>query len=127
MPILFACATGVAVLTVLVLTGAMAAMDLSHPFWQTRASLIGGGVGLLVAAALLWIMRFRHGLLRHMVSGAALALSVVVYFTWRSARIFIDSADYEAAAGQMWFLGYHMTCALLVAFVALLVASLKRG
>ncbi len=123
MRILFACLCGVAVLAVLVLTGLLATVDLTHPFWQTRASLTGGMVGVMLGGGLLWITGSKPALARTMAWSMSMALAAVLFITWRAAQTFINSADFEAAAGELWFLGYHLVAATLVALVALVVAQ----
>ncbi len=123
MRILFACLSGVAVLAVLVLSGLMAMAELTHPFWQTRASLTGGMVGAMLGGGLLWVAGGKPTLARTMAWSMGMSLAVVLFITWRAARIFITSADFEAAAGQLWFLGYHLVAATLVALIALIVAQ----
>ncbi|WP_371229127.1 hypothetical protein [Roseovarius sp. 2305UL8-3] len=123
MRILFACLCGVAVLAVLVLSGLLAAVELTHPFWQTRASLTGGVVGVMLGGGLLWITGSKPALARTMAWSMGISLGIVLFITWRAAQTFITSADFEAAAGELWFLGYHLVAATLVALVALIVAQ----
>ena len=126
MPILLSCLSGCAVLAALVLSGAFAAIEFSHPFWQMRASLTGGAVGAILAAGLLWLIRRKPSLSRVMGSAVGVALGVAGFVTWRAARKFIDSDDFEPLAGQIWFLGYHISAALIVAFVALIAIRRLR-
>jgi len=117
---------GMAALAALVSGGAMAAADLAHPFWQTQATLNGGGAGVILAAALLWLSRGRPGAGRAMAAGAGLSLAAALWVTWRAARIFISSAEFEPMAGRVWFLGYHAVAALVVLTVAMTIGQLRR-
>lgn len=121
MPIILSCLSGIAVLALLVISGGMAASDLAHPFWVQKASVIGAVAGGTLSAALLWLVARKPGMKSAVTSGVALALIAIVLMTWRAARKFIDSADFEPVAGKLWYLGYHMLAALIVAFAALLV------
>ena len=125
MTFILALAGGVAVLAALVSGGTMEAAELAHPFWQTRATLAGGGAGVLLAAGALWLDRRRPGAGRAMIAGAILALMGALWVTWRAARAFITAAEFEPVAGQVWFLGYHAVAALVVLSVALAVARLR--
>ncbi len=127
MRIAIACLAGVITLAALVLSGAIAAADLSHPFWQIRASLTGGLIGALFGGGLIWITGTSDHHARTFAIALGLALLATLYVTWSAARMFIDSANYEPAAGQMWFIGYHIVCALIVAVVALLVIAITRA
>lgn len=126
MPILIACISGLGLLAALVFSGAMALADLSHPFWQTKASVTGGLIGCILAAGLSWITGMRRRMARRSATVFALVLIAALLVTWRAARRFIDSADYEPLAGQVWFYGYHLLCAMIVATVALQIISLRR-
>lgn len=123
MRIAFACLSGAAVLAFLVLTGLLSAAQLTHPFWQTRASLTGGVVGVMLGGGLLWMTDSKPALARTMAWSMGMALAVVVFITWRAARTFITSAEFEAAAGELWYLGYHLVAAFLVALVAMVVVA----
>lgn len=123
MPLLIACASGVAVLAVLVVSGVMASADLSHPFWQTKASVTGALIGAALGAGLIWITNASGRASRYIAAVLGLCLAVALGVTWRAARIFIDSAAFEPVAGQVWFFGYHALCALIVAVVALLITA----
>ncbi len=126
MRIVIPCLIGIASLAALVLSGAIAAADLSHPFWQTRASLTGGLIGTLFSGGLIWITGASGHHARTIAIALGVALLAILYVTWSAARMFIDSANYEPAAGQMWFVGYHISSALIVAVVAMLVVAFTR-
>ena len=117
---------GVAVLAALVSGGAMTGADLAHPFWQARASVTGGAIGAVLAIGLVWLAARRPGSLRIVSAGALLALPASLAVTWRAARTFIDSADFEPLAGRVWFLGYHAVAALVVLGAALAIIALRR-
>ncbi len=119
---------GLVGLAALHVTGLIQAWDLSHPFWHLRATLTGAAGAVVVGLAVFWITgrwpRLGTGLTILLV----VALPVAAYVTWRAARVFIDSADFEPAAGQVWFMGYHATAALIVLTVAVLVyRAVKRS
>lgn len=117
---------GVAVLALLWLSGAMAAADLAHPFWQTRATLAGGGAGAAVALGLLALAGRRGRRLRVLLATALIGLAAAGLVTWRAARVFIDSPDFEPLAGKLWFLGYHTLAALIVIAIALALAARRH-
>jgi len=96
-------------------TGVMSKLNLSHPFWETKATLVGAAIGLVLAFGIV-ALRGRAGCFVNGVLFAALLLSFAV--TWRAARFFINSPDYEPLAGQIWFFGYHAFVATLVAVLA---------
>ncbi|MFK7938322.1 MAG: hypothetical protein AB8B82_03015 [Roseovarius sp.] len=127
MTLLIACSVGVAVLAALVLSGGMAALDLAHPFWQTKASITGALVGCVLSAGLIWITEAQRRYARTVAMGVGVLLAGVGFVTWRAARTFIDSAEYEPTAGQIWFFGYHALTALVVLFVAMTVIALRRS
>jgi hypothetical protein len=118
---------GAALLAVLWLSGAMSAADLAHPYWQTRGTLTGGAAGMVAALALLAVARGRARRLRVLLVTGLAALGVALVVTWRAARTFIESADFEPLAGKVWFLGYHALAALIVVAVALMLAARKGG
>jgi len=116
-------AAGAVVLALLWSSGAMATADLAHPFWQTRATMAGGFAGAAIALGLAWFAGRRERVSRGLPAAGAVALAAALLVTWRAARIFIDSADFQPLAGKVWFLGYHVLAALVVITVALAVAT----
>jgi len=118
MRIILSCLVGLAVLAVLALSGAMTATDLAHPFWLMSASQASGAGGVVLAAGLLWLQGSRAGLAKVLGWAALVLLPLSALVTWRAARVFIDSADFQPLAGKLWFLGYHALAGLIVLTVA---------
>ena len=118
--------SGAVVLALLVLSGAMAAADLAHPFWQTQATLAGGGAGVVISLLPAWAAQRRGRLPRWLPIAGLTGLAAALVVTWRAARVFIDSADYQPLAGKIWFFGYHALAALIVITIALAVTAWRH-
>ena len=107
-------------LVVLHATGLVAVSNLSHPFWHVKATLVGGTIGVAMTIFLFWLTDRRPGIARDLIIVMAVAFPVGLFITWYSARIFIESADFEWLAGQVWHKGYQTLVALFVPLVALI-------
>lgn len=116
----------VGLMALLHVAGTMQALNLSHPFWHAKATLIGTGAGLVLTVGLCWLGGVAPGPARMLEVLSLIALPVALAVTWYAARIFINSADYEPFAGKVWFLGYHALVALLVVAVAHFFPRLAR-
>ena len=123
---LIALLAGLVVLAALHVTGSIQTWDLSHPFWHLRATLTGAGAAVILTLGLFWTGARWPRIATGLTAGLVIALPVAAYVTWRAARTFIDSADFEPAAGQVWFMGYHVTAALIVICTALVTARLLQ-
>lgn len=120
---LIALAVALALVFVLHLTGVITSHGLSHPFWHVQATMVGAGIGVAFTVGLCWLGGRSPGGARVLRWLCVLGLPLCLGVTWYAARYFINPAEYEPVAGQVWYLGYHATVAL---FVAVIGAYLPR-
>lgn len=109
------------ILTVLSVTGIFADYSLSHPFWQTKATLIGGAIGVAITLLLFWVFNRWKSVSSMLSILVGILFAVSIFTTWYFARVFIDSAVFEPLAGKIWFFGFHVLVALFVPAIALTV------
>lgn len=109
------------ILAILSGTGIFADYSLSHPFWQTKATLVGGAIGIAIALLLFWAFNRWQSTSSMLSILVGLLFAASIFTTWYFARIFIDSAVFEPLAGKIWFFGYHVLVALFVPIVALII------
>lgn len=83
--------------------------------WYPNATIIGGLIGLVIALILIKLNRNKLNV------AIILLLTIAASITYYYARVFIDSANFEPEAGYNWFLGYHVTMALLVPSLAIII------
>ncbi len=99
-------------------------LTIYHPIWNIRATMIGGAIGLAVILLLILLERKLPAATKSggMIAGILFVVAMAV--TWYYAGIFVNSANFEAFAGQIWFFGYIAAMAMLVPVVALVI---RRG
>jgi len=107
-------------LAMLHVTGLVTVSNLSHPYWHVKATLVGDTIGVVVTIFLFWLIEHRPALVRVVIIVMAVAFPICLFITWYSAHIFIQSADFEALAGQVWHKGYQILVALFVPLVAII-------
>ncbi len=104
-------------------SGLLARVNLTHPIWRENAALYGGLAGAALSALVFWSSaakpRLGRWLERLVMLGfiAALAVSLI------SAKIFIEAAEYNALAVQLWHKGSY---AVFISFVPSLAALLAK-
>jgi hypothetical protein len=117
----FSLAIATALLVLFQLSGLLALFELSHPWWESRANLAGGVIGFSIATVLFWLemswMQLTSRLFVVLMMLFPLCLVVTAYF----AQKFINAADFEPLAGQIWHKGYITTIALFVPVTAFIV------
>ncbi len=97
---------------------------LSHPFWSTKANLIGIGIGLVVAAILLWMCQenFRRllisSVLTFLLAGALFSIAI------EAKEIFAASYAENRLAGKVWYFSFIGMIGTLFAAFSLSVTCL---
>ena len=109
------------VLAILSFTGIFADYSLSHPFWQSKATLVGGAIGIVLTLILFWVFNRWQSVSSMFSMLAGIMFVASIFTTWYFARVFIDSAVFEPLAGKIWFFGFHVLVALFVPVVALII------
>lgn len=109
------------ILAILSSTGTFAKYSLSHPFWETKATLIGGAIGIAITLLLFWVINRWQSVSSMLSILVGLLFAASIFTTWYYARIFIDSAVFEPLAGKIWFFGFHVLAALFVPLIALTI------
>ena len=102
-------------------------LTIYHPFWNIKATLIGGAIGLAILV-IIYLLEIRYpaaSRLLFTLVGILLVISIAI--TWNYASIFVNSADFEALAGKVWFFGYIVTMAMLVPVAGLTIGRLMPG
>jgi len=115
-------------LALLQLSGTFAKFSLSHPFWETKATLVGAGIGIALALVLFIVFSRWRSVMPMLTTLIFVLLIICTGITWYFARVFINSEVFEPLAGQIWFFGYNGFVALLVpAFTMLIRRFLPSG
>jgi len=99
---------------------------LTHPFWRENVTLYGSLIGAVLASLMFWIgwHKPRLGRAIGVLSGGILLISLGV--TLYAAKVFIDSADFEALAANVWHKGAYTVFASAVVWFASLLAAAKN-
>jgi len=124
---LFSLIVAIALLTLFQVTGLIATLSLSHPWWNTDATLTGGSIGIASAVILFWLEKSKPTASKRLALLASILFLICLAATWYFAQKFINAANFEPLAGQMWHKGYITTIALFVPMAAYLIRPLISG
>ena len=108
-------------LALMQLSGMFSKFSLSHPFWETKATLIGAGIGIAIALVLFIAIKRSRSIMPMLTTLVMVLLVICTGVTWYFARVFINSEVFEPLAGKIWFFGYHGLVALFVLVVAMFI------
>ena len=115
-----------AVVAALHYAGLLDKTNLTHPFWRRNATLFGSLTGAFLAGGMFWVgwHKPRLGRAIGVVFGGIflIALPITLY----AAKVFIDSADFERLAGNIWHKGAYTVFAAGVVWLASLFAAVKK-
>lgn len=106
-------------------SGLLARFNLTHPIWRDNATLYGSLVGAGLAGLVFWACAAKPRLGRWLERLVMLGFMVAVPVTLISAKIFIDSADYNAWAIFLWHKGSYTVFITFVPSMAALLAKLR--
>lgn len=97
----------------------------THPIWQGNATLYGSLAGAILSALLFWACatkpRLGRVLERTVIFGFWLALAVTLY----NARIFINAAEFDPVAINLWHKGSYAVFITFIPALAALLAKLR--
>ncbi|MCJ8324243.1 MAG: hypothetical protein HRU29_14190 [Rhizobiales bacterium] len=89
-------------------------LSLAHAWWHTNATLIAASIGLVIGLLLIWLKPLKPEMAKWLERGLVLTFVIATYITYAAGREFIDSAVFEARAGQVWHIGYYVTVATFI-------------
>lgn len=89
----------------------------AHPFWSDQVILVGAGLGLVVFA-----VSFRLGRAGQTLAALLLAAGAFGLASYGKSAFAASFAE-DAAAGRLWYLGWHATCTFAVAAISAISAA----
>lgn len=106
------------VLTVLYALGMLRSYNIAHPFWLKNAAFYGGigGVGFAYALFIVRAVKPTAGRILTMITGLFFVASLSA--TRHYAQIFIDAANFDKTAADIWHWGSYLTIGTFVIVVA---------
>ena len=112
-----------AILAALYFSGTISSYNITHPFWHNNATLYGGIAGAVLAWVLFVIAANKpklSGLLMSLVNIVfVISLIVTLYF----ANRFVNAADYDAFAVQIW---HKSSWATIISFIPQVAHLLRK-
>ena len=111
-------------LAILQMFGLFSKYSLSHPFWEMRATLVGGGIGVVLSLILLYAFARWRPVFPMLTMLVSVLFVICISVTWYFARVFINSEVFEPLAGKIWFFGFHGLVALFVPLVTVTIRKL---
>lgn len=111
-------------LSLLNIAGVIAALDLTHPFWHKNAILYGAIAGAVIAGFALWLAKKKPAMSTFIITIIAIIFVGGFIITRYFAGVFINSADFEPMAIQIWHIGSYTTIISFVPLVALILKQL---
>jgi len=118
-------ALSLAAVAALHFSGALGGFNLTHPVWRDNATLYGSLAGALLSALLFWACaakpRLGRWLERLVMLGFVAALSV----TLLNAQAFINAAEFDPMAINLWHKGSYAVFITFVPALAALLAKLR--
>jgi hypothetical protein len=118
-------AFSLAVVAGLHFSGALSGFNLTHPVWRDNATLFGSLGGAVLSALLFWACAAKPRLGRWLEGLVLLAFFGALAVTLLSARSFINAAEFDPVAINLWHKGSYAVFATFVPSVAMRLAKLR--
>ncbi|HIP23595.1 MAG TPA: hypothetical protein EYG79_08405 [Rhodobacteraceae bacterium] len=106
-------------------SGLLTRVNLTHPVWRENATLYGSLAGAGLSALVFWACAAKPRLGRWLERLVMLGFIIALPVTLISAKIFIDAAEYNALAVQLWHKGSYTVFITFVPSLAALLAKLR--
>ncbi len=106
-------------------SGVLESFNLTHPIWRSNATLYGSLAGAGLSALIFWACAAKPRLGRWLERLVMLGFVGVLVATLLSAKTFIDAAEYNRIAVQLWHKGSYIVFITFVAGLAALLAKLR--
>jgi len=116
---------GLAAVMALHFTGALGAINLTHPIWRVNATLYGSFAGAVLSGFMFWASVAKPRLGRWLERLVMLGFVIILPVTLVSAKIFIYADAYNSVAVNIWHKGSYAVFITFVATVAALLAKLR--
>lgn len=117
-----------AIIAGLHIAGLLAMINLVHPFWAQNATLYGSLIGALLSALVFWIGWHKPRLGRSLAVLAGVVFVVALGVTLYAAKAFIEAADFERMAANIWHKGaYTVFASAVICLSALLAKAINMG
>jgi len=107
-----------ALLAMFSFSGLLARYNLTHPFWNTNATIFGGLIGAAIAAILFWLGAKKPKFAGYGMMGIILIFIVSLIITVYYANIFVNAEEFESLALRVWHIGSYGAIATYVTLVA---------
>jgi len=118
-------ALSLAVVAGLDFSGVLAGFNLTHPVWRDNATLYGSLGGALLSAMLFWACAAKPRLGRLLERLVMLGFVAAVAVTLLNARAFINAAEFDPMAINLWHKGSYGVFITFVPALAALLAKLR--
>lgn len=90
-----------------------------HPYWHDKAHLIGAGTGVAIVVFLYVLEKYRVSIFKILNYLIFAGMIISLFIAWYYASIFVNSANFEASAGKIWYVSYHVFLAMFVPVIAI--------
>ncbi|NOR61143.1 MAG: hypothetical protein GQ535_01445 [Rhodobacteraceae bacterium] len=114
-----------AVVAALHFSGVLTSFTLTHPIWRDNATLFGSLGGAVLSGLIFWACAVKPRLGRWLERLVIVSFLIILPVSMYYARVFIDSADYERMAVQIWHKGSYTVFVTFVASLSVLLAKLR--
>lgn len=95
-----------------------------HPYWHNNAYIIGAGISTAIVVILFVVEKYKASIFRMLSYLAFVGMIISVAVAWHYAAIFVNSANFEASAGKIWYVSYHVFLAMFVPVIAIAIRRL---
>ena len=115
-----------ALLAVLAFSGALQNYSFTHPAWHNNGVIFGTLIGAVVAAVIYWLESRKPVSGRNLKLLAGLVFIVCLVAVKTYSGIFINSANYEPLAADMWHKTSYGVIATFVTVSSFVIRKLLR-
>jgi len=122
--IFFICAS-LATVAALHFSGVLSNINLTHPIWRGNATLFGSLGGALLSALIFWACAAKPRLGRWFERFLMLGFIIALPTALISAKVFIDAAEYNRLAVNLWHKSSYAVFITFVPSMAALLAKLR--
>lgn len=92
-----------------------------HPYWHEKAHLFSAGIGIVIVVFLYVVEKYKAAAFKMLSYLIFAGMIISLAISWYYASIFVNSANFEASAGKIWYVSYHVFLAMFVPVVAIAV------
>lgn len=123
MKIFLSILSALVILVALIYFGVIADYNITHPVWHSNATLYGGISGAVIAFLLFMIASKKPNLSGVIMSLVNIIFAISLAATLYYAHQFVNAADYNAFAAQMW---HKSSYATIISFIPQVAHLMRR-